>query len=210
MMNIYTTSITFLQAISMIKRGESHHAYLNNARDNKWALSIQSTTSGKTEEKTSQEKISRLLTTLKGQKDPRLRAWIHIHTAALLHLNKVRLERRVFTEKRNWQVTLKWPDKILKGDYRGKTHYELQFSTGLTCKHDKCLIPWKRVGGKKPFSGRHCGDDMSTQDCSIICLSNHNNTTCFPLRVNCNVEEQAKASNSIFARACCCAAFLSR
>lgn len=153
MMNIYTTSITFLQAISMIKRGESHHAYLNNARDNKWALSILSTTSGKTEEKTSQEKISRLLTTLKGQKDPRLRAWIHIHTAALLHLNKARLERSVFTEKQNWQVTLKWPDKILKGDYRGKTHYESQFSTGLTCKRDKCLIPWKRVGGKSHFLG---------------------------------------------------------
>lgn len=68
----------------------------------------------------------------------------------------------------------------------------------------------KESGGKKPFSGRHCGDDMSTQDCSIICLSNHNNTTCFPLRVNCNVEEQAKASNSIFARACWHGAFLLR
>ncbi len=143
-------------------------------------------------------------------KRPRLRAWIHIHTAALLHLNKACLERSMFTEKRNWQVTLKWPDKILKGDYWGKTHYELQFSTGLTCKHDKCLILWKRVGKNKPFSGRHCGDDMSTQGCSIICLSNHNNTTCFPPRVNCNVEEQANVSNSIFARVCWRAAFLSR
>ncbi len=132
-------------------------------------------------EKTSQEKTSRLLTMLKGQKDLRLRAWIHIHTAALLHLNKECLERSVFTKKWNWQVTLKWPDKILKGDYRSKTHYELQFSTGLTCKHDKCLIPWKRKvkEKKKQFSGKHCGDDMSTQGCSIICLSNHNNTTCF-------------------------------
>lgn len=57
MMNIYTTSITFLQAISMIKRGESHHAYLNNARDNKWALSIQSTTSGKTGKNITRENI---------------------------------------------------------------------------------------------------------------------------------------------------------
>ncbi len=163
-------------------------------------------------EKTSQEKTSRLLTMLKGQKDLRLRAWIHIHTAALLHLNKECLERSVFTKKWNWQVTLKWPDKILKGDYRSKTHYELQFSTGLTCKHDKCLIPWKRKvkEKKKQFSGKHCGDDMSTQGCSIICLSNHNNTTCFLPRVNCNVEELANASNSTFARASWRAAFLLR
>ncbi len=119
-------------------------------------------------EKTTQEKTSRLLTTLKGQKDLRLRAWIHIHTAALLHLNKECLERSVFTKKWNWQVTLKWPDKILKGDYQSKTHYELQFSTGLTCKHDKCLIPWKRKEKEKKSNFLGNTVDMTCQRKAVL------------------------------------------
>lgn len=62
-MNIYTTSITFFfQAIRMIKSGASRHAYLNNAKDNKWIPSVQSTTSGKAEEKHPREITSPLTT----------------------------------------------------------------------------------------------------------------------------------------------------
>lgn len=88
MMNIYTTSITFLQAISMIKRGESHHAYLNNARDNKWALSIQSTTSGKTEEKHHKRKYLGCWPRWKAKKTPSKSSDTYSYRAALLHLNK--------------------------------------------------------------------------------------------------------------------------
>lgn len=64
---------------------------INNLRRNK----------GKTSE---ENKISVPLTTLKGQKDPRLRARIHIHTAAAaLHLNKSVFETECVYWKQNWQ-----------------------------------------------------------------------------------------------------------
>lgn len=46
----------------MIKSGQSRHAYLNNTKDNKWIPSVQSTTSGKAEEKHPREITSPLTT----------------------------------------------------------------------------------------------------------------------------------------------------
>lgn len=48
----------------------------------------------------------------KAKKDPRLRAWIHIHTAALLHLNKACLETECVYRKAKLtgHVKMTWQD----------------------------------------------------------------------------------------------------
>lgn len=149
MMNIYTTSITFLQAISMIKRGESRHAYLNNARDNKWGLSIRSTTSGKTKEK-HQRKI--YLFCVDHTERPKRPPSKSLDTYSYCRLdafkqqcfwNRTGLLKAKLTGhiKMTWQDSERW--------LSGQNALWIAVSTGRTCKHDKCLIPWERVGKEK-------------------------------------------------------------
>lgn len=111
----------------MIKRGESQHAYLNNAKDNKWIPSVQSTTSGKAKEKHPRE-ITSLLTT---------------HTHNLTSALKLGTGQK---KKNISQITLKCPDMILTT----WPVLRIVILTVFTRKHDECLIPWKTVE-ENPF-----------------------------------------------------------